>query len=89
MVPDRAMIVIFIATISVTFIGTLLVIFGTIAKNRWGINLHPVNCPRCGNSMPCVRKPKSRTQALWGGGTCETCGCEMDKWGREIGPAFR
>jgi hypothetical protein len=34
--------------------------------------------------MPKVRKPKSRSQALWGGGNCGSCGCEMDKWGREI-----
>ena len=88
-IPEQVLTIIFIATLAVMSIGILLVAFGTIARNRWGINLHGVNCPRCGNPMPRVRKPQSRNQRLWGGGTCETCGCEMDKWGREIGSAFR
>ena len=29
-------------------IGALLVVYGTVVKNRWGINLGDVNCPRCG-----------------------------------------
>ena len=33
---------------------------------------------------PKVRRPESLKQALWGGGTCMKCGCEMDKWGRLI-----
>ena len=32
---------------SVLGVGLVLVIYGTIRKNRWGINLEPVNCPRC------------------------------------------
>jgi hypothetical protein len=63
--------------------GLILVIVGTIRKNRWGINLEAVNCPHCKQPMPQVRKPRSMSQAMWGGGTCERCGCEMDKWGRE------
>ena len=70
--------------LSVLGLGMVLVIYGTVQKNRWGINLEPVNCPRCKEPIPQVRKPKSFSQALWGGGTCETCGCELDKWGREI-----
>ncbi len=68
-------------------VGLVLVIYGTIRKNRWGINLEPVNCPRCKQPMPQVRKPMSLSQTLWGGGTCVRCGCEMDKWGREIASA--
>jgi hypothetical protein len=73
-----------IATASVLFVGLLLVAVGTVTKNRWGINVQPVNCPDCGSPMPQVRQPKSLRQTLWGGGTCTRCGCEMDKWGRKL-----
>jgi hypothetical protein len=63
----------------------VLVIYGTIRKNRWGINLEAVSCPRCKQIMPHVRAPRSMSETMWGGGTCERCGCEMDEWGREIG----
>ena len=87
MIPDRVMNVIFIVIFSVLFLGLLLVVFGTVTKNRWGVNLRPVDCPVCGSATPQVRQPKSLRQALWGGGTCGKCGCEMDKWGRRITPA--
>jgi hypothetical protein len=86
MIPDRVMNVVFVVTASVILLGILLVAFGTVTKNGWGINLEPVNCPACGSPMPQVRQPKSLRQALWGGGTCGKCGCEMDKWGRLITP---
>lgn len=48
---------------------------------RWGINPSPVDCPRCGKRQPKARIPNSVYQALWGGWTCDSCGCEMDKYG--------
>ena len=86
MIPDRVMNVVFVVTASVILLGILLVAFGTVTKNGWGINLEPVNCPACGSPMPQVRQPKSLRQAFWGGGTCGKCGREMDKWGRLITP---
>ena len=65
-------------------IGMALVVYDTVAKNRWGINLDDVSCPRCNTVLPKVRKPRSRQQAMWGGYTCPTCGLEIDKWGREV-----
>ena len=65
-------------------IGMVLVIHGTIAKNRWGINVGPVSCPRCNAPLPQIRQPQNIRQALWGGGTCTKCGVEVDKWGREL-----
>ena len=62
----------------------IVVIYGTFTKRKWGINLDPVACPRCGTSAPAIRQPASRQQALWGGWTCEVCGTEFDKWGREV-----
>jgi uncharacterized protein with PIN domain len=64
--------------------GLALVAWGTVAKNRWGINLQPNVCPRCKAALPQVRKPRSMRQMLWGGSTCPACGAEIDKWGREI-----
>jgi len=65
-------------------VGLILVIYGTLRKNGMGINFEQVNCPRCKQPMPQVREPESIFQALWGGGRCQHCGCDMDKWGREI-----
>lgn len=53
-------------------------------KGNWGINLSLPNCPKCGQKVPAVRTPTSIRQALWGGWTCSGCGCEIDKWGKEI-----
>ncbi|MGH9714689.1 MAG: hypothetical protein ACRD5M_15450 [Candidatus Acidiferrales bacterium] len=64
-------------------LGMLLVLFGTVAKNKWGINFEAVSCPRCGIKLPRMRKPGSARQVLWGGYTCSGCGAEVDKWGRE------
>lgn len=65
-------------------LGLVLVIYGTIAKNRWGVNLDPVRCPRCNMPLSQVRTPNSVHQAMWGGCTCPKCGIEVDKWGREV-----
>jgi hypothetical protein len=81
-IPDHVIHVILVIVVPVLLIGILLVAIGTVTENRWGINTNPVNCPACGCPMPQVRQPKSLRQALWGGGTCGKCGCEMDKWSR-------
>jgi len=70
---------------SLIFLALLLIIITSIrGKGRWGINFSSTHCPKCGNKMPLVRNPTSTRQALWGGWTCTSCGCEMDKWGKEI-----
>ena len=66
--------------------GILIVIWGSLAKNRWGINMDVVFCPCCGTELPVLRKPRSMRQFLWGGGICPTCGAEVDKWGRQVSP---
>ena len=78
------MLVASIAFFAALIIGAGVIVYGTIAKNRWGINLRPVSCPNCGTPMPRVRVPKSTSETLWGGATCPNCGCRMDKWGRAI-----
>jgi hypothetical protein len=65
-------------------VGLVAVIYGTLAKTRWGINLGNVSCPRCNSLLPQVRKPRSLQQSMWGGWTCPNCGVEVDKWGREV-----
>jgi len=37
--------------IAVLTAGALLLAYGTIARNKWGINVHAVSCPRCGASI--------------------------------------
>jgi hypothetical protein len=66
-------------------IGLCLVIYSSYkGKGRWGINPKLIVCPRCGATAPPIRKPTSLRQALWGGWTCNKCGCEIDKWGKAI-----
>ncbi|WP_459788707.1 hypothetical protein [Alteriqipengyuania sp. 357] len=43
---------------------------------RW-----PKECPRCGQSLPAMRMPRSVRQALVGGWTCRQCSAEITKWG--------
>jgi hypothetical protein len=64
--------------------GMAPVIYGTVKKNRWGVNLNSASCPRCGAPIPRVRTPRSLHQVMWGGSTCGICGTEVDKWGREV-----
>jgi hypothetical protein len=63
----------------------LIVILIATAKKtgKFGINLRRVKCPRCRAPMPVGRRPANAHQAFWGGWTC-SCGCEVDKWGKEI-----
>ena len=65
-------------------IPIVILVHGTAAKSKWGVNLTPPQCPRCHTAMPAFRVPKSLKQTLWGGWTCPNCACEIDKWGREI-----
>jgi hypothetical protein len=65
-------------------VGVYLLIRDTRRRSGiWGINFQPLRCPRCGTGAPEVRMPTSFRQALAGGFSC-TCGCEVDKWGREV-----
>ncbi len=73
-----------IALLVITFIiiaGVLVLYLGIKKKNQFGINISPLQCPKCGQQAPSIRKPKNIGQALWGGFTCNKCGAEIDKWG--------
>ena len=59
-------------------IGVVLVIRAAASRKT---------CPRCTAALPPLRRPASVRQMLWGGWTCPSCGCEMDRRGREISPA--
>jgi hypothetical protein len=67
-------------------VGMVLVAYGTVARNRWGMNFDPVSCPRCKTPLPRLREARSFQQKAWGGWTCPICGAGVDKWGREIEP---
>jgi hypothetical protein len=54
------------------------------SKGKWGLNVKEVICPRCKAQASSFRIPKSIRQFLWGGWTCSKCGCEFDKWGKEM-----
>jgi hypothetical protein len=62
-------------------------ILGTARRDKWGINLHRMSCPNCGEPLPMLRIPASAEEARQGGWTCQHCRCRSDKWGRKIGDA--
>jgi hypothetical protein len=66
-------------------VGVVTVLYGTSARNRWGVNFQSRHCPHCNTPAPRIRLPKSLHQFMWGGWTCRACGIEVDKWGREVG----
>jgi len=68
-----------IVIISITFVVIMLV-----AANAQRELNERGGCPECGFFVPLIRRPKSFSQALWGGWTCEQCGTEMDRRGREL-----
>lgn len=69
----------------ILFTVLVLIISDSVrGKGRFGINLKIPDCPGCGKKVPAVRKPKSANQAMWGGWTCESCGLELDKWGKPV-----
>lgn len=74
-----------VAMVALLGVGLLLVVYGTVARNRWGINLAKVSCPNCNTPLTGTRTQKTRSlkQAMWGGYTCPVCGAEVDKWGRQ------
>lgn len=84
-----AMIASIVLLMGLLAMGGLVVRDTVRRRGRWGVNakgLTGMDCPECGEPLPAVRKPKNRRQTLWGGATCENCGCEVDKWGREVEP---
>jgi hypothetical protein len=84
LIPDRVVNVAFVFVVSVLLVGLVLVAYGTMVRNGWGINIRQVNCPHCNTPVPKARKPKSRREMLWGGSSCDKCGCQMDKWGNQL-----
>jgi len=52
-----------------------------------GVNLNRVNCPQCGTEQPRIRLPGSVQEMMWGGTTCKNCGCQMDKYGKQVAAA--
>jgi len=67
-------------------LGTVvLTIHGSLYKTRWGINFGwSGECPACHNHRPMFRIPRNFRQFLWGGGTCQRCGLEVNKWNHPI-----
>jgi transposase-like protein len=55
----------------------------TKTEGRFGFGKLKAKCPRCASPLPMIRKPSSKGEAMWGGWTCPSCGCKVDKYGRE------
>lgn len=73
--------------IAVLVLLTAIFVWGWNRKfcgTKWAVRLRGADCPRCGNHLPAIRIPRNRQQRQWGGWTCSKCGCEVDKFGKEI-----
>lgn len=74
---------------AILILGGAVLVLGLIwwqtkTRGRFGLGLiHGAACPRCGASQSTLRKPRSVNEMLWGGWTCPSCGCSIDKYGRE------
>jgi hypothetical protein len=75
---------ILILIFSVSGLILLLVRYGTLSRNRWGINRAAVSCPNCHAPLTGTQDTRSLSQVMWGGFTCPACRTEVDKWGRRI-----
>lgn len=62
----------------------MMIVGMTRRRDKWGLNTGVASCPTCGEAFPRVRRPANFRQAMWGGGTCEKCGTEVDKWGKPV-----
>jgi len=80
------MVVFLVVLFFVLMVGGVLVGYAVASKNKWGINLNPVSCPRCKTSLPRLREPRSLRQAMLGGWTCPVGGAGVDRRGREVAP---
>ena len=79
---DTLLLVLF--TVLVSLVVLFLVCWLWPRKGKMGINTSTVYCPRCQAKAPLMRVPKNAHQLMWGGWTCQECGCEFDKYGNEI-----
>ena len=67
----------FIFGFTVSFVAILAV--ALVARARGG-----GACPRCATVLPLIRKPASLREALLGGWTCPSCGCQGDRKGHQL-----
>ncbi len=47
------------------------------------LNVPKINCPKCDEVQPGFRRTNNVYEFLWGGNTCKSCGCKMDRFGKE------
>lgn len=66
----------------VSILGMIIwFVIHTKRKTKYGINLKRVYCPVCNTKQPRIRKPLNERQKMYGGGTCQGCQTELDKYG--------
>ena len=54
----------YIIVVALFVLGACLVIYGTIVKNRWGVNFRRLSCPNCGTQMAQVRAQLDRPRPV-------------------------
>jgi hypothetical protein len=64
----------------------VLVIWGTVSKNAWGLNFKRLACPRCIHTVPRGTGLAGLWRFFAGRATCPNCHTLVDKWGHELMP---
>lgn len=64
--------------------GALSGVAAGIAVVAYAVMQPQRECAGCGELMPKLRKPANTRQMLWGGWTCQKCGCELDRKGQRV-----
>jgi hypothetical protein len=64
----------------------VLVVWGTVAQNAWGLNFRKLVCPRCIHTIPRGAGLVYIWRFFAGRAVCPECQTLVDKWGRELLP---
>lgn len=64
----------------------VLILWGTVSKNAWGLNLRKLVCPRCIHTVPRGAGLIGAWRFFAGRATCPNCHTLVNKWGREQMP---
>ena len=73
--------------VALVFFAAVFVIWGTVARNSWGINFKRVVCPRCIHRISRGTGPMAFYRMCAGRSVCPNCQTWVNKWGRELMPS--
>jgi hypothetical protein len=64
-----------------TLLLIVIIVVLLSAVTTWRVVTY--RCPQCEMPLPARRRPRTWRQCLLGGWTCQTCGAEIDRHGKQ------